>query len=107
MGKPNRAAKAAAARKVYKRADAGVPKVTFRVTEALKRDFKAACARRHIMQDVGGSEALRAWMNPPLPANDNFREEDMCSGSEMVIVFAVVAFFGALVGAFITYLVLA
>lgn len=102
MGKLNRAAKAASARKVYKpRADAGVPKLTFRVTEQLKREFKAACGRRHIMQDVGGMEAIRAWVNPPLPANDNYSDE--ATGGEMVIAFGAAALSGALIGGFAVY----
>jgi hypothetical protein len=103
MGKPNRAAKAAIARKVYKRADAGVPKLTFRVTDSLKRDFKAACGRRGMQQDTAGVEALRLWANPPLPANDNCCDHEMATGGEMVIAFGAVALSGALIGGFAVY----
>ena len=72
-----------------------VRKITFRVSDDLRAEFRAACRRRCPTQDEAGRQALENWVNPPLP---KVLIEECPARGMVVVVAAISAIVGFVVG---------
>lgn len=68
-------------------------KVTFRVSDKLNSEFKEACKRRGVLQQVAGEDALREWVYP----SEHCLHDNRCGAVIGFVLCSLVGFAAGLV----------